>query len=292
MKKKTLLQTVFALVLVGLCVASAGCISKGTTSSGDSTDDGGSTTSAATIEHEYLVIPGASFIAGKPPSTPATSGSQPTATIKSGSPTIMPGATTIWTVDFEMITEFEITEIIIWTEELDGYFEYELSAEEIAQGWVEIETSVQDTPPSTSSCVRDYRGNGTCYGPADTGLTNMDFAASNGVPDGVADTAIVDFSLYFELEVTVYTVEEYNTIVEDGSGGTDGDGGSDGGSYSDGDCYTVTGACGSCDIQSCCNADNQCWYNINGSIYNCSGDDCSSAANAAAQRCVCICGWC
>ncbi|MFH0799515.1 MAG: hypothetical protein V2A66_04960 [Pseudomonadota bacterium] len=248
---KTTPRFLVAISIFIICLAAAGCFSSG---SGSGSDGGGTTT------HQYLMIPNAVFQSGTPSSAAAATTQKPKVTAPSNT-TYTVNQTVTWTVDFSVVTEIEITEIIIEVTDLDGYFVYPLTDAEIAAGEVEIETGLVDTEPTTSQvCNRDYRGNGTCYEQADTGVTNMDFAAASITGD--------NFSTYTVESATIENIES-----------------SDGGASGDTVCSSWTAMC-SCSLRACSDGTNS-WYDVGSGVYYCSGvGNCTSAAQQAVAYCT------
>lgn len=266
--KKNILVVAFAaagiLVLAGL----SACFSSG--SGGDDADDDG-----GEVTHQYLVIPGAQFFAGAP--TAATTGAaKPTVTAPANK-TYTVGNTVTWTVEWTAELELEfggVTDIVINVPEIAGYFDYMLSDTEITNRQVEIDTYVVwDRPDKTQVCNRDYRGNGTCYEQADTGVTEMNFTAANAGPyDGSVE--LVDLEITFEAEFTVEEVVISEVTDEGGGGGEVGD--------------TVCSSwvsMPSCNFRACSNGERS-WYDVGSGVYYCASlSDCTGAAAQAAAYC-------
>jgi hypothetical protein len=273
--KKTIhiMMTVAAGFLLAAGVS--GCMSTGS-SDGETTES----SSVETTTHQYLVIPGAQFFSGSP--TAAQTGSSAT------KPRITAPANTTytvdtiitWTLEWDITVEFEVTDIIIDVPEIDGYFDYMLTQAEIDAGTVSIPTYVTwDVPEKTQVCNRDYRGNGTCYEQADTGVTSMDFTTAN-IDAYDSNVEIVDLEINFEAEFTFETVviDEYYDDDYDDDGSYDGD------VSGDTACSEWIPMC-SCNLRACSDGTNA-WYDVGSGVYYCAsasvGDCTAAAANAAA----------
>jgi hypothetical protein len=222
---------------------------------------GGSSTT-----HQYLMIPNAVFVSG----TPSSGGSAAPTTQK---PVITaPSSTTYtvnqivtWTVDFSVVTEVTVKDIIIEVDDINGYFVYPLTDAEIAAGTVDIETEVVNTEPAkTQYCNRDYRGNGTCYEQADTGVTGMDFSAASDDGTNISWTPIV-------AETISIPAVENNEPDNSDSGDTV--------------CSAWTSYC-SCNIRACVD-DTRSWYDVGSGVYYCaSQSNCTTAASNAVAYCT------
>lgn len=216
--------------------------------------------------HQYLLIPNAEFISGTPTGTQAATAQQVVITQPTNGTTYTVNQTYTWKVDFTAITEIQVEYIIIEVEDVDGYFVYPLTDEEIAAGFVEIETEVVDTEPVKEQvCNRDYRGNGVCYEKADEGVTGMDFSAANGSTTTLSWTPPVE-------ETVLIPVVEEDEDDEDYSGAT---------------CSGWTTYC-SCSIRACVSNDaSRAWYDVGSGIYECaSPTNCYSAAESAVNWCT------
>jgi hypothetical protein len=202
------------------------------------------------------------YTAGSVPS-PGYSGA-PTATLKSGSQSPTVGQSTVWTVSWSTITTFEVEVIVIWMEELEGYFEYDLSDEEIADGYADIEMILTDEEPTTAEYCPQAVGNHTCYAPADEGVTDAQFSAA---PIGITAT-----SYYVDVGFVIGPADGGD---ETPAGGNCGESGT---------CSNYI-TCDLCSIQFCADMSGNMGYLAGGSCYACSGSNCVSAAQSAVGRC-------
>ncbi len=241
----------------------------------------GTTTSTGTDDtteetHQYLVIPGAQFFSGTPTAA-STAGSAVKPTVTAPASTIYTADTTItWTLEWSAVIDYEVTDIIINVPELNGYFDYMLSEDEITNKQTEIDTYVTwDRPEKTQVCNRDYRGNGTCYEQADTGVTGMDFATAN--VDAYDPTVeIVDLEINFEAEFTVETVTISEVADDDGGGG---------GTTGDAVCSEWVAMC-SCSMRACSDG-SRAWYDVGSGVYYCASiSNCTGAATNAVNYCT------
>ncbi|MFH0799520.1 MAG: hypothetical protein V2A66_04985 [Pseudomonadota bacterium] len=253
--------------VISAVVVLAACGKLGTSSVSDS---GSNVSGNSAVAHQYLKIPNAVFVPGSPPGSKGNTTQKPKVTAPPNTAYTL-NQTVTWTVTFTSITEITVTDIIIEVPDLDGYFVYPLTPDELAAGEVAIETEVVDSKPGGQVCNRDWRGNGTCYGEADTGVTGMDFTAAS------YDDAQATFSWTVEVEATV-TIESVDSSASDTGGTTGGSAGGSGGT-----CSSTYMVCTACSIQSCCNDSGSCWYVYNGQTYS------TSAADQIAQSCVHVC---
>ena len=228
------------------------------------------TASESSSNHQYLVMPDAVFIPGPSPGGVAPTAQKPTVSTTS-STTYIVNQPVVWTVNFTTVIDIEVTEIIIVIEEVEGYYVYPLTDEELAQGWVDIETVVYDEEPSTQVCNRDWRGNGTCYEKADEGVTNMDFSAVNSIGCNAecvsTGGAGITWTPPVEQAVLIPVV-----VDEDDS-------------YSGDTTCTDWTTYGNCNMRTCSDGNNT-WYDIGEGVYYCAAaGDCTVAAQNVANYC-------
>jgi len=219
--------------------------------------------SGSSTKNQYLKIPNAIFVSGTPVGSLSTATTKPTVTAPS-STTYVLNTTVTWTVNFSAITDIEVKDIVILVDELDGYFVYPLTDEEITAGTVDIETSVVDTEPTTTEvCNRDYRGNGTCYQKANEGVTGMDFTAASD------DGTNLAWAPYVEEIVLIPVAEDDNNNN----------------SSTDSVCSGWTTMC-SCSLRACSNGTDS-WYDVGTGVYYCtSTTNCYTAAQNAVAWCT------
>lgn len=270
--KCTFLAVVISVMMCA-ALAMSGCISSsGSDDSSDGGDSGGSGGGGGTTTtHQYVIIPNASWYTGTATYNTVPGSTAPTATLKSGSSILTVGQTTVWEVNFEAIVEVEaeVSFVLVTSSDLDGYFTYPISAEDVANGYVDIEVELETSTPTEAVCNRDYRGNGTCYEEADTGMTTADFA--------VANDSSGTFMLTMEAEVG-FVISETDT--EDSDDGGSGGGGSSGSTV----CSGWTSMC-SCSLRACSDGTNA-WYDVESGVYYCAAiNDCTAAAQNAADYC-------
>lgn len=139
-------------------------------------------------EHQYLGIPGAVLVAGSPNYTydQAYQGATPPmVTVTEGDGTLVPGEHLTLRVDFSAIAELEVTELVVL--DLEGaslyhsHWRLDLTDEELAQGFAEVEVHALAEEPAMEWCARDYRGvPSTCYQRADEGETGVGLVAAGG----------------------------------------------------------------------------------------------------------------
>lgn len=259
--KRVAASMVFVISIIIIAAAMTGCIAS---SSHDSNDSGDDSYGESAQTHQYLIIPNASWYSGSPSYT-LGGGTAPTATVKEGSQILTAGNSVTWEVNFEAIVEIEaeVSIVVITSDDLDGYFTYPITADDVENGYVDIEMTLEESPPSTAVCNRDYRGNGTCYEQADTGVTSTDFAVANDVGGGMQLTASVEAGL---------TIAD----TSDSTGG---------GTSGDTVCSGWTSFC-SCSLRACSDGTNS-WYDVGRGVYYCASvTDCSSAAERAVQYCT------
>ncbi len=239
-------------------------------------DNSGDGDGSSETTHQYLVIPGAQFFSGSPSGTLSAGAVKPTVTAPANT-TYTVGTTVTWTLDWSLVVDFEVTDIIIDVPEIDGYFDYMLSDEEITNQTTDIDTYVTwDRPETTQVCNRDYRGNGTCYEQADTGVTGMNFTTANVAEDAVD---LVDLEIDFMVEFTAEVVTISEMSEDDGG---DGDGGGGSGNTT---CSDWVAMC-SCSVRACSDGTNS-WYDVGSGVYYCASlSNCTSAATNAANYCT------
>lgn len=254
-KSFRVLVTVFA----ALCMVAflPGCFSASGTS--DNT----------TTTHQYLIIPNSSWYSGTPSYTASPGGTAPTVTLKEGSPVLTVGSTVTWEVTWEATfeVEAEVSMVAITSDDLDGYFTYPITQEDIDNGYVDVDMELEESTPSEAICNRDYRGNGTCYEEADTGVTSTDFALVNDVGGDMTGTPTGGVGI---------------TIGEVDTGGDGGDGG---GSSGDTVCSEWVPMC-SCNMRACSDG-SRAWYDVGSGVYYCASiSNCTSAAQQAVDYCT------
>lgn len=220
--------------------------------------------SSGSSNNQYLKIPNAVFVSGKPVGSLTTTTPKPVVTAPS-STTYVVNTTVTWSVDFSaaITAGVEIKDVIIEVDEIDGYFVYPLTDAEIAAGAVDIDTEVVTTEPvATEVCNRDYRGNGTCYQKANEGVTGMDFTAAADDGTNLAWAPLVEQTVLIP-------------VVEDDNNSSSGD------EY----CSGWTTMC-SCNLRACSDGTNS-WYDVGTGVYYCaSPSNCTTAAQNAVAWCT------
>lgn len=182
------------------------------------------------------------------------------------------GNSVTWEISFEVLVEIEaeISVVVITSEDLDGYFEYPITEEDIENGFVDIEMELEESVPSEAVCNRDYLGNGTCYEQVDSGVTSTDFAVASDIGGTLTLTEFVEVAL---------TIEE----IEETS-----DSGDDGRTSGDEVCSAWVEYC-SCSLRACSDGTNA-WYDVGAGVYYCtSPTNCTSAAEQAVAYCTSGC---
>ncbi len=206
----------------------------------------------------YIYIPGATFHSG---TAPVTSGANSThyVTATPSSSTLSTSSSVSWNVTWN--TSIEVDTIIVYEESLDGYFEIDLTTDETDAGEMTFDEYVSETKPSTQTCVRDYRGNGTCYEEAPQSTTETDAQVSFiGADSSVGTYVDVSMSLDF---VWVEPTDNGNH----------------------GQCSGAYSTC-NCSVEACCTS-SQCGYLVNGGTwYQCAAmSNCSGAAQTVVSAC-------
>jgi hypothetical protein len=143
---------------------------------------------ATACEHQYLVIPAAEVVPGTIQYSYEgyfEGGAAPTWTVVEGSPTLAPGDRAVVRVDFSAVIEVDVTEIVFLgldtgDTEFGSHWRMDLTDEELAQGWADVELAAVAGGPPREWCQRDYRGIGTCYQEADQGVTGLGVVAAAG----------------------------------------------------------------------------------------------------------------
>jgi hypothetical protein len=246
----------------------------GTTSSEDGNDNEPTRT-------YYMVVPGAQFFSGSPAgSQSATVTATPTVSALTD-PTFETGWLVQWAVTWPDITEITVTDIIITIPDIDGYFDYMLSDDELTYEFADITMElVEDSVDQTEWCNHDYRGNGICYAEVPATTTDeqyMNFSAAQFL-DASQE---FNWSPYMANGYFIYT----NSDDDDGGNGGDGDGDGDGdGGGTDSDyCYTVDIGCS---VSACTNEDaTYSWYIVNGFTVYCGATFTTTCAESAVAYC-------
>ena len=81
------------------------------------------------------------------------------------------GTWPVFTVDFTVTTSAMITEIIIYVEEVGGYFEMPVSAFQNQDGFIQFLLGLSNAPPDQTTC---NNGGKPCYTQIPQGTTNLD----------------------------------------------------------------------------------------------------------------------
>ena len=134
---------------------------------------------------QYIAVPGAELVPGSPNYTydnAYTVSLELPYTFVEGSPDLTVCDSTTVQVDFSVVTEFEVTELVfldlVGASEFYNHWRIDLTEEEMAAGSAEIEVFALDEKPKQEWCERDYRGVGRCYQESNEGLTGMGLAAA------------------------------------------------------------------------------------------------------------------
>jgi len=215
----------------------------------------------------YFYIPGATFHQGNPP---ASTGSNKTKKVVATPSSSKLSVTTPvdWHITWDATLEVE--SVLIYHESVNGYFEVELTDEEVDDGMINIVEKVAETKPSTDTCAQQLRHSSYCAEEVPQGTTDANSEISFVGSDNSVGT-------YIQVAIDL----DYEWAEQDNNGG-------------DGDA-TCSGAetmCGGCTMEACCTS-SQCWYIINGGqrYYCASMSNCTGAAQSATDALMACCGY-
>lgn len=143
--------------------------------------------------HQYVAIPGATAVE-EDIALPVIGMQPPVVTVPQGSSHLVVGQSTTLHIDFGVVTDMTVTQLLIYGPDFDGHWLWELTPEEVLAGSLDLDFQVLDAEPESTSCRRGNHGSGTCYQEADSGVSALFATTANdsGTGYGARIPVVVD----------------------------------------------------------------------------------------------------